>query len=352
MPKEKASHEPRPEDKADRRRFRWRPREVGGLLKATFQEFVEDKTPKQAAALAYYTLFALGPLLVLAIGIAALAFGADAAREAVMSQLTKFLGATGAEGVAALLTGADRERVGIVGTVVGLALLLFSAGAVFAQLKEALNRIWEVEAKKPEDGFKAKALHALRKNFFSFVGVVGTGFLLLVSLVISAVLAAIGNYVAAAFPAAGVALQVVNLLVSLLVVAAIFAALFRLVPDARVAWRDVGVGALVTAVLFMAGQLALGYYLGAGPLSTRYGAGGAILVVLVWVYYSSIIVFFGAQFTQVYANRYGSHVRESRDAVSLKRAVVENQSEPEREGVGEGGGESGKGGKRRGRGTV
>lgn len=348
MPSHKASHAPRPQDDADRRRFRWRPREVGGLLKATFQEFGEDKTPKQAAALAYYTLFALGPLLVLAIGIAALVFGAETARGAVMGQLESFLGSAGASGVADLLTGADRERVGIVGTVVGVTLLLFSAGAVFAQLKEALNRIWEVDAKKPEGGWRAKAMHAARKNVFSFVGVMGTGFLLLVGLVISALLAAMGDYFAAAFPAAELLWQVVNVLVSLVVVTGVFAAVFKLVPDARVAWRDVTVGALVTAVLFLAGQFVLGYYLGAGPLSTRYGAGGAILVVLVWVYYSSIIVFFGAQFTQVYANRYGSHVRESDDAVSLKRSVMEHQSEPEREGVGNEGKKEG----RRGRGAV
>ena len=348
----KASHEPSPEDQADRRPFRWRPREVGGLFKATFKEFVEDKTPKQAAALAYYTLFAMGPLLVLAIGIAAFVFGADAAREAVMAQLTQFVGATGAEGVATLLTGADRERVGILGTAVGLVVLLFSAGIVFAQLKEALNRIWEVEARKPEDGFKSKVLHAVRKNLFSFVGILGTGFLLLVSLVISALLAAVGDYFAAAFPAAEVLWQVVNVAVSLLVVTAIFAAIFRLVPDARVAWQDVGVGAFFTAVLFLAGQLALGYYLGSGPLSTRYGAGSAVLVVLVWVYYTSLIVFFGAQFTQVYANRYGSHVRESDDGISLKRAIAERQSEPEREGTTEGSDERPGRKRERGRGTA
>ncbi|HET6404017.1 MAG TPA: YhjD/YihY/BrkB family envelope integrity protein, partial [Candidatus Thermoplasmatota archaeon] len=149
------------------------------------------------------------------------------------------------------------------------------------------------------------------------------------------------------FPGAELLWQGVNLLVSLVVVTLIFAAVFKLVPDARVAWRDVFVGALVTAVLFLAGQLLLGYYLGSGPLSTRYGAGSAILVVLVWVYYSSMIVFFGAQFTQVYANRYGSHVRESKDAVSLKRAVQESQSEPEREGTG---GDEPSGGRRRERG--
>lgn len=328
----KASHEPRAKDRADRQPFRWRPREVFDLLKATAREFAEDKTPKQAAALAYYTLFALGPLLVLAIGVAALAFGAEAARDAVLGQITKLLGETGGEGFAALVTAADRERVGIIGTVVGLLVLLLSAGVVFAQLKESLNRIWEVEAKKAV-GWKAKIWKALRKNLLSFAGVFGTGFLLLVSLVISAGLAALGDYFTAAFPGAELLFLVLNVIISLVVIGLVFAALFKFLPDARVAWRDVIVGGLVTAVLFIVGQFALGYYLGAGPLSTKYGAAGAMLIVLVWVYYSSMIVFFGAQLTQVFANRYGSHVRESRDARTLEQAIVEEQSAPEKEGT-------------------
>lgn len=328
----KASHEPRAIDEADRRPFRWRPREVLDLLKAATMEFFEDKSPKQAAALSYYTLFALGPLLVLAIGVAALAFGAEAAREAVLTQLSKLLGETGGEGLAALLTGADRERVGIIGTIVGGLLLVVSAGAVFAQLKEALNRIWEVEAKKAR-GWKAKVWKALRKNLLSFAGVFGTGFLLLVSLVISAALAALGDYFTAAFPAAELVFQVLNIVVSLAVIGLVFAAMFKFLPDARVAWRDVLVGGVITAVLFLVGQIAIGYYLGAGPMSARYGVAGAMLIVLLWVYYSSMIVFFGAQLTQVYANRYGSHVRESRDARPLADAIVEEQSDPEKEGA-------------------
>lgn len=330
----KASHAPRAEDRAKRRPFRWRPREVWGLLAASAREFVEDKSPKQAAALAYYTLFALGPLLVLAIGVAALAFGAEASRDAVLSQLTRLLGESGGEGLVALMDAAERQRIGVIGTVVGMGVLLLSAGAVFAQLKEALNRIWEVEAKKPQ-GFWPKVWKALRKNMLSFAGVFGSGFLLLVSLVVSAGLAALGEYFVEAFPGAELALQLVNLVVSFVVIGLVFAAIFKFLPDARVAWRDVLVGGVVTAALFLVGQFALGYYLGAGPLASRYGVAGALLIVLVWVYYSSMIVFFGAQLTQVYANRYGSHVRESRDARPLAQAVVEEQSAPEKEGVAE-----------------
>lgn len=253
------------------------------LLKGALKEFFEDKSPKQAAALAYYTLFALGPLLLLAISIASLVFGQDAAREAVSRQMGSFLGASGGEAIDTLLDGADRQRAGIIGTIVGGALLLFAAGGVFGQLKEALNRVWEVEAKKP-DGFKRKVLQALRKNFASFVGVAGTGFLLLVSLVLSALLAAAGRYFESLVPGMAVLWQVLNFVVTLVLVTGVFAMMFRFLPDARIAWKDVFVGALVTSLLFVIGQFAIGYYLGAGPVADRFGAAGAIVVVLVWVY--------------------------------------------------------------------
>lgn len=309
------------------------PREIVDLFKATAKEFVEDKTPKSSAALAYYTLFALGPLLIVAVGIASLVFGSDTARDAVMAQLERFLGPSGSEGVAELLAGADdRTQGSILATIGGTVLLLVSAGAVFAQLKEALNRMWEVEAKKAV-GWKEKVVKAARKNFLSFAGVIGTGFLLLVSLLLTTAVAAMGEYVGSAFPGSETILQVANLVVSLAIVSLVFALMFKFLPDARVAWRDVWIGAVFTAVLFLAGQFALGYYLGAGPLSTRYGAASAVLVILVWVYYASMIVFFGAQFTQVFANRHGSRVREGREGRSLREAVAQEQSEPEQEGV-------------------
>lgn len=332
MAEHKASHAPRRSDDAKRRAFRWRPREIAALLKAALKEFMEDKSPKQAAALAYYTLFALGPLLLLAISIAALVVGQDAARNAISGQLAGFLGSTGGEAVDTLLEGADRRRAGIVGALVGGALLLFAAGGVFGQLKEALNRVWEVEAKKPE-GFLRKVAQAFRKNFLSFVGVIGTGFLLLVSLVASAFLAAAGRYFESILPGSALVWQVLNFVVSFAFVALVFGLMFKFLPDARISWKDVLVGALVTAILFVAGQFALGYYLGAGPVADRFGAAGAIVVVLVWVYYSGMIVFFGAELTQVYANVYGSRVRPSRDAESYPDAVQERQSDPQEEGI-------------------
>lgn len=332
MAEHKASHAPRPSDDAQRRPFRWRPGEVAALVKGAFKEFMEDKSPKQAAALAYYTLFALGPLMLLAISIAALAVGQDAARDAVSRQLAGFLGASGGEAVDTLLEGADRQKAGIIGTVVGATLLIFAAGGVFGQLKEALNRVWEVEAKRP-DGFGRKIVQALRKNFFSFVGVIGTGFLLLVSLVASAFLAAVGRHFESLLPGTALVWQVLNFVVTFTFTALVFALMFKFLPDARIAWKDVMVGAIVTAILFVVGQFALGYYLGAGPVADRFGAAGAIVVVLVWVYYSSMIVFLGAELTQVYANVYGSRVRPSADAESYLDAVVERESDPQEEGI-------------------
>lgn len=328
----KASHTPRRADDADRRPFRWRPAEILGLAKAAGQEFIEDKAPKQAAALAYYTLFALGPLLLIAISLASLLFSAEAARQAITGQMSGLIGAAGGEAMDTLLEGADRDRAGILGTIIGVVVLLFTAAAVFAQLKETLNRVWEVEAKKP-DGWKAKVVFAVRKNLLSFAGVIGTGFLLLVSLLLSTLLALAGRYLETLLPASAIVWQALNFAISFAVVTLVFAAMFKFLPDVRIAWRDVLVGALITAALFVVGQFALGYYLGSGIIAERFGAAGAIVMILVWVYYSGMILYFGAEITQAYANQYGSRVRASDDAVPLPDAIAEHEGRPEEEGL-------------------
>lgn len=328
-------HEPRSEDEAARGGFSWRPRQIFDLLKRTGKEWAEDKTPKQAAALAYYTLFALGPLLVLAVSIAGLVFGADAVREAVVGQISRVTGESGGQAIGDAMVGAMDEGSGVVGTILGIAVLLIAATGVFSQLKDTLNRIWEVEH-APVEGWKAKVVDFVRTKMASFAAVLGTGFLLAVSLLLTTAIAAAGTFMSGWMPGGQVVWQVVNVLLQLLILTGVFALLFRFVPDARVAWRDVGIGASVTAVLFLAGQLAIGYYLGTGAVGDRFGAGSAIIVVLVWVYYSALILFFGAEFTQVYANLYGSRVRASDEGVSYKEAVQQEQSHPPQEGVEEG----------------
>lgn len=326
------SKDPLPRDEAARGGFRWKPRQVWTLLQRTAREFAEDKVPKQAAALAYYALFALGPILFIAITIAGLVFGAEAARQAITGEVTRLMGASGGEAVDTLLAASERGGGTLLATAIGAVVLLFGAAGVFGQLKEALNRVWEVEL-KDLGSWKAKLVRVVRKNFLSLVSVIGVGFLLLTSLVISAALTAIGRYAEGLLPGAAILWLVVNALVSVGVVSTLFALMYKFLPDTRVAWRDVGVGALVTGVLFSVGQVLIGLYLGAGPLTTRYGAAGAVVVALVWVYYSSLILFFGAEFTQVYANLYGSRVRPDEDAIDLETATAAKQDAPDREGT-------------------
>lgn len=327
------SHRPRQRDLDTRSGLPRRPKEIFALFRDAGKEWIEDKAPKQSAALAYYTLFALGPLLVLAISLAALAFG-DAARESVVNQMSSLLGSEGGEAIGNLLQATEDRRLGAFGAIGGLIVLLFTASAVFAQLKDSLNRIWEVETRKRE-GWKAKLIGAIRKNLLSMAGVVGVGFLLLVSLLASTLLAALGSYLETLLPLNAAVWMVLNILISLAITTLLFALLYKFIPDTRIAWRDVGVGAALTAVFFLAGQIGIGYYLGTGTIGQSFGPGSAMIVILVWIYYSAMLFFYGAEVTQIYANRYGSHVRPTSEARPLADAIREEQASPEREGLDE-----------------
>lgn len=285
------------------------------LLKETYQEWSEDKAPRLAAALAYYTIFSIAPLLVIVIAIAGLALGDDAARGAISQQIQGLVGRTGAEAIEQMIQGASQREAGIVATVIGVVTLLFGASGVFGALQDALNTIWEV-APRPGMGW----VETVKQRFFSFTMVLGTGFLLLVSLVVSAVLAGVVKYFQGALPGADVLWQVVNFAVGLAVTTLLFALIFKVVPDAEVGWGDVWIGAAATALLFSIGRLLLGLYLGQSSFGSTYGAAGSLVVVLIWIYYSAQILFMGAEFTQVYANSYGSHVKPAPNAVPLSDA--------------------------------
>jgi membrane protein len=211
---------------------------------------------------------------------------------------------------------------------VGAAALLLGAAGVFGQLKLALDTIWEID-RKPRRGFRERTWGAVRDNVLSFAGVAGAGFLLLVSLVLNAVIASIAERL----PVAGVAALVLDALLALAVVVAVFASTFKFLPDARLAWRDALVGGAVTAVLFLLGQVAIGLFLGRAGFASSYGSSGAILALLVWVYYSSLILFFGAELTQVYANRFGAHVRPDRHGRAIQEAMREEHELPDVEGT-------------------
>lgn len=310
-----------------------RPRALADLAWRTLVEGTRGQAPKEAALLAYTILFALGPLLVLAIETAGLFQAKQAARQALVTEFSRLTGGKGGQVLEDLLAGAAGTTFGPLGTTLGLLALLAFAGLAFAQLKWSLNRIWAVTPRK-HDGWKARLLGACRRNLGSAAGALGVGFLLLVSFLGSILLAGVGAWLAAAIPGEADVARVLTIALGALVAWILFAALFKLLPDAEVAWRDVGIGAAVTTLLFFAGQLVLSTYFARGSLATAYGAAGGILMLLVWVYYSCVIVLYGAQFTQVYANLYGSCVHPDENAEAAGDSEEESSKQPARKGTG------------------
>jgi membrane protein len=286
------------------------PKALWELLRMTAAEWSQDQAPRLGAALAYYAIFSLAPLLVLAISIVALVgVEREVATSQVISQVQSLAGPDTAESIQEIVENSNKPATGILATVIGLVALLFGASGVFGELQHSLNAIWDIEP-KPKQGVWSM----LKDRFFSFSMVLGTGFLLLVSLIISAGLAAVGEVFTGLLPGWEAVLQVINFVVSLAVITALFALIFKYVPDAKIAWGDVWIGAAVTAVLFSVGKLLIGLYIGHSSFSSTYGAAASLIVILLWVYYSAQILFFGAEFTQVYANTYGSRIRsESTD---------------------------------------
>lgn len=283
------------------------------LLKQTVDEWNEDRAPQLGAALAFYTALSLAPLLVLLLRIAAGLFGDDeSARLEIERQTQSLIGREGAEAIQAMIDSADDSKAGAAATILSLATLLFGASGVFGQLQVSLNTIWEVESKPGRGvwGF-------VRDRFLSFAMVMGVAFLLLVSLAISAGLSFASGYLNRFLGDVQILNGILNAVVSTAVISVLFALMFKLLPDVKMAWKDVWLGAIVTAILFSLGKGAIGMYLGHSALSSSYGVAGSFVVLLVWVYYSAQILFFGAELTQVYANRYGSHIVPSENAVPV-----------------------------------
>lgn len=278
-------------------------RDAWQMTKETFSEWIDDKAPRKSAALAYYTIFSIAPILIIAIAIASLAFGREAAQGQINEQIRGILGPTGAEAIEDMLASNQSQGTGIFATLIGLGILLFGATGVFAELHDSLNGIWEVKP-KPSSGI----ISTIRERFLSFTMVLGVGFLLLVSLAVSAALAAFGSYLSGMMPGMTVIAHGLNLLVSFGVVTLLFAMIYKVLPDVEISWRDVWIGAAGTAVLFVIGKFLIGLYLGQSSVSSSYGAAGALVIVLLWVYYAAQILFLGAEFTQVYARRYGSRI--------------------------------------------
>ena len=287
-------------------------------LAETFNDWSEHKDARLGAALAYYSVFSLGPLIVIAISIAGLAFGQEAVQGQVTGAIRGLLGDTGAQAVEAMLKGADRPREGMLATILGLGTLLFAAIGVVVQLKDALNTVWEVKS-PPGKGLWRFA----RTYVLSLAGVLALGFLLLISLLLTAALSAVGKYIAPYLPEG--ALQIAGSAASFAVIGVLFAMMFKWLPDTRVEWRDVWLGAILTAALFELGKFVIGFYIGKQGLESTYGAAASIVVVLIWIYYSAQLVLMGAEFTQVYARRYGSRRSKSSSDAHAREPNLETQ---------------------------
>jgi len=291
------------------------PRVVWSLLAETVYEWSEDRAPRLGAALAFYTVFALAPGLIVIIALAALLLGQQAAQGQIINQVQDLIGFAGAQAIQAAIESARSAGGSLVATSLGVVTLLFGLWGVFGELQDALNTIWGVTA-RPWRG----VIGAIKDRFWSFAMVVGIGFLLLVSLAASAWLAAVGKFFAQVSPLPVAVMETANALLSFVTITLMFAVIYKLLPDVRITWRDVWVGAAVTALLFTIGKSLIGLYLGRSTVASVYGAAGSLIVILLWIYYSAQVVFFGAEFTKVYSRRFGSVV------VPDKRAVAEQGS--------------------------
>ncbi len=300
---------PSPPSRARKTSF---PAHVRDLVKETFSEWSKDKASRLAAALSYYTIFSVAPLLIIAIAVAGLVFGRKAATDQLVGEIRDLVGNDGAQVIQSILQNASKTTSGILATLIGLATLLVGASGAFGQLQDSLNTIWEV---RPKAGRGVRGV--LRDRFLSFSMVLFIGFLLMVTLLLSAFLSGIGKYLADLLPMSSLVLQAINFAISLGVTSFLFALIFKVLPDAYIRWRDVWVGAAVTALLFSLGRFLIGLYLGRSSISSAYGAAGSLVVLLLWIYYSAQILFLGAEFTQVYARKFGQEITPKPNAERL-----------------------------------
>lgn len=305
-------------------------RDTFKLLKETVDEWLDDNASSRAAAVAFYTLISLAPLLLIVVAISGFVFGEQAANGELYNQMRGMMGDESAKMIQATIENArENMKAGFIASIVNVGVLLFGATGVFAELQDALNSMWGVAAKKDEKT-KTTILNYLRKRLLSFAMVLVIAFLLLVSLVVSAVIASLTGALDGVVPGFSWVWQPVNLAISFCATTVLFAMMYKVLPDAMVRWRDTLIGASVTSLLFTVGKLGIGLYLGNASFSSTYGAAGAIVVAVVWVYYSAQILFFGAEFTQVYAKHKGVAITPDEHAEQVevvRKAVKQNTAE-------------------------
>lgn len=301
-----------------------------GLIKESFKEWKEDGALELGASLAYYTIFSLAPMLLIVTGVAGMVWGREAVQGQLVSQMQGLVGAQGAQAIQTMIANAGKHGSGVLATVIGFVTILFGATGVFAQLQNALNRIWDV---KPKPGGGVWGF--VRTRLLSFGMILGIGFLLLVSLVLSAAAASIDQWAEGLGGAGHVLVRVLSFAVAFGITTFLFAMIYKFLPDVKIQWRDVWIGAVVTALLFTVGKFLIGFYLAKSTVASTYGAAGSLVILLLWAYYSAQIVFLGAEFTQVYASRYGSKIEPADNAVPVverKEVASANEWPPARRG--------------------
>jgi membrane protein len=292
------------------------------LLKQAGGAFMKDKVPKLSASLSYYTLFSLGPVLLIAIFFAKLFYGEDAIKGALFGQLRDLLGDSTAMQIQTIIQNAAITGTAFT-TIISFVVLIISATSVFSEIQDSINSIWKLKIKE-DASWKV----TLKSRLISFSLVVGLGFLLLVSLVINSLVEVLMGVLEKRIPGVTVALfYVINLVVTLLITSSLFGIVFKVLPDAVIKWRDVAVGAIFTAILFMLGKFGITFYIGRSNVGSTYGAAGSLVVLLLWVYYSSMILYFGAEFTKAYALKYGDKIRPNDYATTFQQVNIESNKE-------------------------
>ncbi len=288
-------------------------------LKASFNGFLDDKILKLSAALAYYTIFAMGPLLFMIVLLCGFIYGKDAIQGKVFNELAGFTGKATAEQLQYIIKNAALMGKGVAAAAIGGIILLVSATSIFAEIQDSLNMIWCVKPKP-----KSSLLKYLQNRFISFSIIIGLGFLAVVSLALSALIDGLGDRILVRYPGINsVILHGCNLVLTIAVIAFIFAIIFKVLPDARIKWREVIMGAVVTAVLFVLGKLGISLYIASSHVDTYYGTAGALIVVLLWVYYSSVILYYGAEFTKAYAISEGKQIEAAEYAVCITSVEID-----------------------------
>jgi membrane protein len=279
---------------------------VGSFAREVFDEWSKDDALSLGAALAYYTIFSMAPLLVLVIAIVGLVFGRAAAQGEIVAQIQDAIGPAPAQMIEGMIARASRPSSGVLATVISLLTMFFGASGVFGQLQSSLNKIWDVQPKR-RGGIRGQ----LRKRASAFGMILGSGFLLFLSLAASAAMTFVHSLLGQRFPVLSEVLPLANFAISFGVITALFAMILKMLPDVRIEWGDVWLGAAVTALLFTIGKALIGLYLGRAGVTSVYGAAGSLVLVLLWIYYSSQLLFLGAEFTEVYSRRFGSRQGES-----------------------------------------